>query len=288
MNRDFITKLRYRGFFNKSIRENDASLYLVTPYKVIISTEVTKALRAAYLHTEEKGGIIWAKARTRGRERVLVLEKAIFIRNAIDDKPRADGRTSANAYAWDSVERQDEFQKIIAAEYLPITFHTHPINGNNLVEEIINRNRNMDTSEADISESRRLYSINGNDVHLPRALVMGNTIDKELFIRLYGGNNSPMSFEEASKEIVHENLNGLFSLFDWNRFSTGQKILTGVVAATAILGVVLRRKAAAAIVLAGAPLAMSFATKTYKPSPHYCRLSDDKEAIILVPGNGVE
>lgn len=284
MNTDYISRLQKRGFFKKAQDPNE-KLYLATPYRVVINADVTKSLRSNYLPTEEKGGLLWAKAKIKGGERILVLEKVSFIRNAIDDTVRDDGLTSANAYLRDSKEYQSVFQELINAEFLPFAFHTHPIIGNSILEQINHRNSNMDTSQADINASERLYAIYGHNVHLPHVLIMGNTLGDELFIRLYGGNNSPASFVEASRETMSENLDSLFSKLEWNKFSTGQKILTGAIAATAFFGTILRPKMAAAIMVAGAPLAFSLITDTHSPSPHYCRLTDEREATILVPNS---
>lgn len=285
MSKDYIERLRHSGFFKRNAQADDGSLHLVAPYKITITAAVVNTLRSAYLSTEEAGGMLWANARTKDGERELFIDSISIVRNAIEDKSRSDGMTKAVAYLPDSKEKADIFQQIIEAEHLPIDFHTHPIGGANIVHQIGQRVINMDTSDADRRESYRLHQICGAGIHLPRALVMGDTIGKELFIRFYGGNNSPFSFADASKEVMTDNLASLSKLFDWNSYSKGQKVMIGAAGALVLLGALFRPKVAVAVAVAGTPLAMSFLTTTTTdtPSPHYCRLSGENDAVILVP-----
>ena len=125
---------------------------------------------------EEIGGFIWAKPVLGIQHYDFVCDKITFIRNAIEDKPNSRGQTKKNTYLRDPKILKETLKEIFSLGYLPINFHTHPTKGKNPLDEIDKFTFQKETSLQDRKAAEYTLRVGGEQLLLPRGLVVGNNI----------------------------------------------------------------------------------------------------------------
>lgn len=205
-----LEKLLAQNYLKEVQHLGKSQWRLTTPCRFRILSNVIESVKKNYIYDGEIGGLLWAKPANRLGEVIYVIENVTYLRNAIEDTPRADGLNRKNAYMFDAREFSVESLNVYSNGCFPIRFHTHPTQGRVPLESFMHAYLQMETSEADRLESARLDLIGAKEILLPRILIVGNEISKsDLFIGIYGGGISPVGFEEAKREVQYENFDNL-------------------------------------------------------------------------------
>lgn len=206
MQDQLLDHLLETGFLQEKSIENEIILHIITPCRFRIEEDIVTSLKKSYKDTEEIGGLLWAKPTIIDGSRIFVIERVSFIRNAIEDEIRNDGRNKSNAYLRDWHQYSKVMNEILYKEYLPVSFHTHPINNTELVKSLRTQSLQMETSPQDRLVSTKPKIIGTKKLLMPDCLIVGNNLaSNDIFIGLYNGFISPYSFEESKKKILFKN-----------------------------------------------------------------------------------
>jgi hypothetical protein len=279
---DFIHNLKKRGFFARVVAQGQSVLQFKSPLKVIIPASVVEDLQDCYLPHEEIGGIFWTQARELSSEKVLIVKRVQYFRNAIGDAVRQDGRTKRDAFLPDQSEFSRGVKDTFEAGCFPLRFHTHPNHGNDTGSQIMYRLRQMETSKQDHVASEYVFKWGDHNLHMPSLLVVGDTLSNELFIGVYGGGVSPLEFGDSKHEVMRKNINSMGDRLKNVKLTTSQKFLAGAAGIAAIAAIIWKPKVSVGILFAGAPLSALLLENTFEPAAHYCRIRKG-EATILIP-----
>lgn len=282
MSTDFISNLKKRGFFSRVVVQEQSVLQFRRPLKVIVPSVVVEDLQSHYVPQEEIGGIFWTQARHLGGEKVLIAERVQYVRNAIEDIVRQDGRTRKGAYLPDGLEFSQGVKSAFEEGLFPLFFHTHPNHGGDTGGQLIYRLRQMETSKQDHIASEIVFKWGNHNLHLPNVLVVGDTLSNELFIGVYGGGVAPLGFEDSKHAVMHKNISRIGDKLKGVKLTTGQKLLAGAAGLAAITAIFWKPKVVAGLLFAGAPLSALLLENTFEPAAHYCRVRKG-DAIILIP-----
>lgn len=207
-----IDKLYQGGFLSSAEHKGNSIYKLKTPFIVRVSDTSVVKLSNEYLDKEEIGGMLWALPEINNGERVLKIDKISYIRNAIEDKEIYDKKTGrllqkTNAYLPDNIEHRFIRTEIIKSGHLPIKFHTHPTKGKTIIQSLHKQSIQTDISDQDKKESFNIDSIDGNQLIIPRALIVGNKeFGNDLFVGVYGGFVTPENFDSSKSKIQQENI----------------------------------------------------------------------------------
>jgi len=234
-----IHELIQAGFLQSKQIDNEALFHITTPCVFRIESDIVQSLKKNYISTEEIGGVLSARPTLINNERVYVIANVRYVRNAIEDNPRTDGRNKTNAYFPDFKQLNQEISNILKENCLPINFHTHPTKSIEQIVSIMNQNYQTDTSEQDKKESELPLKIGNEKLLMPRCLIVGNAISPtDIFIGVYNGFIAPVSFDTSKKKVMDENIRKFANFFSSIDFTTGQKIGLGVGAALLLLSII--------------------------------------------------
>lgn len=276
--------LSKKEFLTSKINDNGEQIFHIkAPCQFIFKEEILNKLREKYLSDEEIGGIIWVQPKKIDEENKFIGDKITFIRNAIEDKPRQDGRNRKNAYLADRDVFNQTLKEVFNANYLPIGFHTHPTKGKDFLSEFLRFNRTRETSNQDKKVSDYPIKIGAEKLLLPQALVVGNDkIGDNLFLGIYNGFIAPKGFEERRKEVVKENMKKVMDKASSIELTSNQKIF-GALAIIFLLIMLYRfRKYSFPAIVTLAATASTQLENTSKNSKYYNQ-SFTGDAIIDIP-----
>lgn len=199
-----INHLFEKGIFVETY-DNDGNSYykLNPPFKIHLTKHAIKKLEKTYLPDEELGGYFKIKVEFDENESSkFCIEDVYFVRNAIEDKPRDDGRDRSNAYLSSSKEARQAQYNILIDGCLPFHFHTHPTCFEKTESDFFGllTGLNKETSPQDQNVSEQLFAFGDLKAHLPNILVTQSSDSKNFFIGVYGGSIAPYSFSELRTE----------------------------------------------------------------------------------------
>lgn len=281
----FLTNLKKEGYLVSQIIEGEEILHLTTPCRFIIDKTVVESLKQSYKPNEEIGGILWAKPTYQDGENIYLVEKVGYIRNAIEDKPRTDHRNKSNCYLPDLPQREKEFLDVFSQGYLPVTFHTHPIKGDDALAELNRLNFVTETSEQDRRESSLHYLLEGKKLLMPRGLIVGNKISNHnMFIGIYNGLIAPLEFKDSKQEVQQENMERIMDKLSSINLTDAQKL--GLLAGIALVAFITIKYPKYSLplmigVLASLPLLMTNTDKI--ENPNYFNKLSRGDADIFIP-----
>jgi len=235
---DILKELVKNGFLETKLIENEELHYVSTPCIFRVESDIVQSLKKNYKSTEEIGGVLSAKPLFINKERVFIVDFVNYVRNAIEDNPRTDGKNKSNAYLADPSQINIVISQILNDGCLPIKFHTHPTKGKDYLQTILNEDYQTETSAQDRRASEYSFNINGQKLLLPRALIVGNSITPSIFIGLYGGFIAPMSFEQSKKKVINKRISNTADLFANIELSTVEKIGLGIGAGLLLFSII--------------------------------------------------
>jgi hypothetical protein len=279
-----ISELQRNGFLQSKKIENEEIFHIATPCIIRIENDIVQSLKKNYKSTEEIGGVLSAKPSLINNERVFIIESVSYVRNAIEDNPRTDGRNKTNAYCPDKTQLNQALTSILKNNCLPIKFHTHPTKGKEYFESEINQIYQTDTSNQDKRESENFFNIGEFKLLMPRCLIVGNSgLSSDIFIGIYGGFISPVGFEESKRKIVNEKMKRTADFLSDIDLTTGQKIGLGIGAALALFAIIKYPKYSLPTIacLAIASNAAMFNTKTITKPEYFNKLSVGRADIYI-------
>ncbi|MBE2189799.1 MAG: hypothetical protein IAE98_10055 [Candidatus Kapabacteria bacterium] len=279
-----ITSMYEFGFLQTKQIENNELFHITTPCIIRIESDIVQSLKKNYIATEEIGGVLSAKPTLINNERFFIIESVSYVRNAIEDNHRTDGRNKTNAYCPDKTEINNALTSIIKNNCLPIKFHTHPTKGKEYFESEINQIYQTDTSEQDKKESEYFFNIGEAKLLMPRCLIVGNAgLSSDIFIGIYGGFITPVGFEESKKKVVDEKIRKTADFLSEIDLTKGQKIGLGIGAALALFAIIKYPKYSLPVIagLSIASYATLTNTKTVAKPEYYNKLSSGSATIYI-------
>jgi hypothetical protein len=178
-----LNEYKNAGYLDTTIVDGDELLHLAAPCRFRITENIVADLKRKYTSEEEIGGVLWAKPTIKEGEIIHIIDSVSYVRNAIEDNPRADHRNRSNAYLPDSKELNQALNVLFLQGYLPIKFHTHPVKGTNFLQSLTYPNVMTETSEQDKRESSMHYKIGNKILLMPPGLIVGKDISSsDIFI----------------------------------------------------------------------------------------------------------
>lgn len=285
MENELIKKLRLDSFIEITQIDKKSFLTLTAPCRFTLKEDIVTLLKEKYLPNEEIGGILWGKPIVIDNEKVYMVEKISFIRNAIEDSQRKDHRDRSNAYLPDRSQFIEEFEKASSNGYIPIKFHSHPVKEKDFLLSLNKSLLNTETSKQDRIESDMPSLIGGQEFLLPRILIVGNDFSSaDLFIGIYGGFIAPKEFESSKEKIKEENLDKLAKSISNVELSDNQKVGLAVGALLLLYVIGKYPKYSLPVIVALGIAASIFSTNTHHiERPNYFNRLLFGDADIFIP-----
>jgi len=280
-----LTTYKNAGYLDTKIVDGDELLHLAAPCRFRITENIVADLKRNYTSDEEIGGVLWLKPTTKEDEIIHIIDNVSYVRNAIEDNPRADHRNRSNAYLPDSKELHQTLNDLLLQGYLPVTFHSHPVKGTDFLQSLIYSNLMTETSDQDKRESSTYLKIGNKMLLMPRGLIVGNDIsNSDIFIGVYNGFIAPTEFENSKKKIQQENLNKIADLVSAINLTDRQRVGMAIGAALLLFVIAKYPKHSLPVIIglvATLPLLM---TNTLKiDNPNYFNKLSLGSADILIP-----
>lgn len=282
---NLLSDLQKNGFLQTKQIENEELSHIATPCVFRIESDIVQSLKKNYISTEEIGGVLSAKPTLFNDTRIFIIDSVSYVRNAIEDKPRTDGRNKTNAYCPDFKQLNQVISNIIENGCLPIRFHTHPTKGKEYLQTILRQNYQTETSDQDKIASEYPFEINRQKLLMPRCLIVGNSITStDIFIGVYGGFIAPLSFEESKKKVVDEKIKKSAEFLSTVEFTKGQKIGLAVGAALLLFSIIKYPKYSLPVIACLALTAPILLTNTQNiERPEYFNRLSFGKADIYIP-----
>lgn len=280
-----LIEYKNAGFLDTKTVDGNELLHLTTPCRFRIDETIVANLKSNYKSDEEIGGVFWAKPTIKDGEIIHIIDKVSYIRNTIEDNPRADHRNKSNAYLPDSKELNQILNDLFLQGYLPVKFHTHPVKGTNFLHSLTYPNLMTETSEQDKRESSLPHIIGDKKLLMPRGLIVGNDISSnDIFIGVYNGFIAPTEFEDSKKKIQQENFQKTADLVSSINLSDGQKIGLAIGAALLLFVIVKYPKHSLPVILGlGATLPLLMTNTNNIENPNYFNKLTFGGADIFIP-----
>lgn len=280
-----LIEYKNAGFLNTKTVEENELLHLTTPCRFRINETIVADLKSNYKSDEEIGGVLWAKPTIKDGEIIHIIDKVSYIRNAIEDNPRADHRNKSNAYLPDSKDLNQILNDLFLQGYLPVKFHTHPVKGTNFLHSLTYPNLMTETSEQDKRESSLPHIIGDKKLLMPRGLIVGNDIaSNDIFIGVYNGFIASTEFEDSKKKIQQENFQKTADLVSSINISDGQKIGLAIGAALLLFVITKHPKHSLPVILGlGATLPLLMTNTNNIENPNYFNKLTFGDADIFIP-----
>lgn len=282
---NLLSDLQKNGFLQTKQIENIELFHIATPCIFRIESEIVQSLKQNYISTEEIGGVLSAKPTLFNNEIIFVIDSISYVKNAIEDNPRTDGRNKTNAYCPDKTQLNQAFSSILKNNCLPIKFHTHPTKGKEYLESELNHVFQTDTSVQDKRESENCLNVEESNLLMPRCLIVGNSgLSSDIFIGIYGGFISPVGFAESKKKVVNEKIQKTADFLSDVDLTTGQKIGLGIGAALTLFAIIKYPKYSLPVIASLALLSQSSLTNTQNiERPEYFNKLKFGRADIYIP-----
>jgi hypothetical protein len=273
-----------QGFLDIKNTDGKDFLILTTPCRFKIDERVVENLKNSYKSQEEIGGILWVKPTIINGETVHLIDKVSYIRNAIEDNPRGDGRNKLNAYSFDKEELNEILNELFSEGYLPIKFHTHPTRKEDLLHAIHYSNLQNETSYQDKKESNLPHRIGDKNLLMPRGLIVGSDVNSDIFIGLYNGFVAPVDFESSKKQIQEENIQQIRKTISSRSFTDTDKALIGI-GALLLLTVIIKypKYSIPVLVMLSTTAVMWLNNTTSTEKPKYFNKLSFGDANIYIP-----
>lgn len=280
-----IIEYKNAGYLETKIVDGYELLHLTTPCRFRVNENIVTDLKSNYKADEEIGGVLWTKPTTKDGEIIHVIDNVSYIRNAIEDNPRADHRNKSNAYLPDSKELNQTLNDLFLQGYLPVKFHTHPVKGTSFLHSLTYPNLMTETSEQDQRESSLPHIIGNKKILMPRGLIVGNDISSsDIFIGVYNGFIAPTEFENSKKKIQQENFQKTADLVSSINLSDGQKIGLAIGAALLLFVIVKYPKHSLPVIIGlGATLPLLMTNTHNIGNPNYFNKLSFGSADIFIP-----
>lgn len=280
-----LIEYKNAGFLDTKTVEGNELFHLATPCRFRITENIVTNLKNSYKSDEEIGGVLWAKPTTKDGEIIHIIDKVSYIRNAIEDNPRADDRNKSSAYLPDFKELNQTLNDLFLQGYLPVKFHTHPVKGTNFLHSLTYPNLMTETSEQDKRESSLPHLIGNKKLLMPRGLIVGNDISSsDIFIGVYNGFIAPTEFENSKKKIQQENFNKTADLVSTINLTDGQKVGLAIGAALLLFVIVKYPKYSLPVIIGlGASLPLLMTNTHNIDNPNYFNKLSFGSADIFIP-----
>lgn len=171
---------------SKILNEISNGYVLKTPLKITVTPAVIAELKSKYLPNGETGGLLWLRATS---ENTAEIDNITFL-------PNLSGL--ATAYSTSTVLFNNTVKTILASNYLPVVFHSHPTNlGLNLYDSR-KENFYLRSSPADRRLSKDTI-IDSVPLFMPEMIFVKDERYKNGFaLAAYGGNVLPAGFSRLS------------------------------------------------------------------------------------------
>lgn len=273
------------GYLDTKTVDGDELIHLTTPCRFRVNENIVIDLKSNYKADQEIGGVLWAKPTTKDGEIIHIIDKVSYIRNAIEDNPRADNLNKTNAYLPEFSQLNQTLNDLFLQGYLPVKFHTHPIKGTNFLHSLTYPNLMTETSEQDKRESSQHLIIGNKKLLMPRGLIVGNDIScSDIFIGVYNGFIAPTEFEKSKKKIQQENFQKTADLISSINLSDGQKIGMAIGAALLLFVIVKYPKHSLPVIIGlGATLPLLMTNTNNIDNPNYFNKLSFGCADIFIP-----
>jgi len=193
-------------------------LVLQTPMIIKFSEEACNQILSRYDPVHEAGGVILATPTIENRNRILLVNKVVFLENLSTTPERSFFRPDTKSDIRKACKDNSSKDKRL---YIPMFFHSHPTirldymrNINNLMSAFTP----LETSEADQKFSLGLQiPLNGNKFLVPNALIARSKIAEQYtIIGFYGGGITPTDFKEYCAKLTGKTIEKIFgALYSW-------------------------------------------------------------------------
>lgn len=282
---NLLTDLKKAGYLEAKIVDGEELFHLTTPCRFRIDERIVTDLRNTYKVDEEIGGVFWAKPTTQNGEIIYLINKVVFIRNAIEDHPRTDNRSKSNSYLPDSNQLNPEINEIIKNGCLPVKFHTHPTKGTSTFLSLINTQLQTETSDQDIIESLLPHVFEGEKLLMPRALIVGNDISRQdIFIGVYSGFIAPESFEDSKLEMQQANIQKTADIVSTIQLTDGQRFGLSIGAVLLLISIIKYPKYSLPVIIGLLAILPSLMSNTQGiDRPNYFNKLSVGSADIFIP-----
>jgi len=280
-----LIEYKNAGYLDTKIVEGEELLHLTTPCRFRVNENIVADLKINYKADEEIGGVLWAKPTIKDGAIIYIIDKVSYIRNAIEDNPRADNLNKSNAYLTDFEELNQTLNDLFPKGYLPVKFHTHQVKGANFLHSLANPNSLTVTSEQDKRESAQIYAIGNIKLLMPRGLIVGNDISSnDIFIGVYNGFIAPTEFENSKNKIQQENFNKTADLVSTINLTDGHKVSLAIGAALLLFVIVEYPKHSLPVIIGlSATLPLLMTNTNNIENPNYFNKLSFGSADIYIP-----
>ena len=274
--------------FRKNIDEAGNEVYVIkTPCEFILREEEVRFLKSMYLIDEEVGGYISFKETLDNEKLILTSCKIFPLSNDYDSHPkRRKGRSKKNTYWTKSENRIKARKEIFQENNIPISFHTHPTNGANIIEQLINFSGQREPSEQDLVASKTTIKFkNGEELLLPDALIIGNPIDKgNIFIGFYDGFIAPINFEKEKNEVMKDKLKTVIeSIFSSDSSDLSKREIISLVSGAIFFLIFIWKfsKYSMPVIITLLGIVSLKLTDNEEDAKYYCQLNNGKARIQI-------
>lgn len=216
---NWLQQLKKSGIIESFSTHSKQFHRLTSPSEFHLSETVVSQLKAEYEPGLEKGGLLLLQPKRLKNKLRLTVVDVQFIPNI--------SRIPWHEYIPSSTLMDAACMAAIDNQLLPCIFHSHPTKSEQVLQEMLNYNQQMNTSDGDrIASSfpfERIYNL-----RLPEFLVICNgSLKAELFIGIYGGLVAPLSFTKRKIELFGKFFEDALQQAD-RYFTTPERKLFGI------------------------------------------------------------
>ena len=226
-------KLIGKGFLEQVIIADENIIRIYPPFSLKFEPSLNFAIFNNLPQRVERGGILGCKPIFGLKERMLIVNQFIFVKNI--------ARNRYNSYIPDEREWNKAMTRIILKEHLiPIEFHCHPISKIKPGSKALEYLNQMGTSPADQRLSIPIVEFGNYRIAVPQAVFIKNLQTNDgFFIGVYGGLIAPNNFEKylilAGSEKIFEICK---SIFNWVKSDPRRKqVALKIMAATGVISI---------------------------------------------------
>lgn len=208
-----MIQLHSNGFLRLQEIEKESVLILTMPCEFRIEGNILESLLNNIKSTEENGGVLFLKPTRIDNDRVFIIDKVGYIRNAIEDNPRKDGMKRSNSYLPDPYQHYNTILNVLEDNSLPIEFKILPTQSLKNFESIGYSEFQKTINNQNKSANEIPLICGYQKMFLPRCLIFGNTNSlSDIFIGFYNGFIIPVNFSTL-KNLIFDNINNKITDF---------------------------------------------------------------------------
>lgn len=279
------TRLRNLGFLDETQSENEGKIYiLATPLIVRFPKHIAEKIVASYDPKVEVGGVIFAIPKLQQENRILDVDKVVFLKNLSSTPEKSFFRPNIKSdisRIWGNVLSANE--KLL----LPIFFHSHPKIGLSDISEL----SPIVTSEADQKFSLGLQiPIDGGNFFVPNALVVQSEYTNEgIIVAFFGGGITPTNFREYISKLIGKTMQEIWSVLDsWIREDRSRIWILLLLGSLIAIPAILRPKKTIPIILVIAMIILGtqivpIARQSVDELPNYFGILKSEDTLIGIP-----